>query len=120
MVAEPPSRGIKKPDSARVRLFRSRGGRIRTYGLVVPNDARYRAALHPENDAKPMGRLRVGKFQIKKVGLKKPPTRRSKAFSWGKLAPRSEWQDSNLRPPAPHAGAIPGYATPRLVLERQR
>ena len=25
----------------------------------------------------------------------------------------SEWQDSNLRPPAPHAGAIPGYATPR-------
>jgi hypothetical protein len=28
---------------------RSRGGRIRTYGLVVPNDARYRAALHPEN-----------------------------------------------------------------------
>ena len=26
----------------------SRGGRIRTYGLVVPNDARYRAALHPE------------------------------------------------------------------------
>ena len=29
----------------------SRGGRIRTYGLVVPNDARYRAALHPERDA---------------------------------------------------------------------
>jgi hypothetical protein len=31
------------------RAFQSRGGRIRTYGLVVPNDARYRAALHPEN-----------------------------------------------------------------------
>ena len=31
-----------------------RGGRIRTYGLVVPNDARYRAALHPES--RPMGR----------------------------------------------------------------
>ena len=25
-----------------------RGERIRTSGLVVPNDARYRAALHPE------------------------------------------------------------------------
>jgi hypothetical protein len=25
----------------------------------------------------------------------------------------SGWQDSNLRPPAPKAGAIPGYATPR-------
>jgi hypothetical protein len=23
----------------------------------------------------------------------------------------SGWQDSNLRPPAPKAGAIPGYAT---------
>jgi hypothetical protein len=32
---------------------KSRGGRIRTYGLVVPNDARYRAALHPES--RPMG-----------------------------------------------------------------
>lgn len=27
----------------------------------------------------------------------------------------SGWQDSNLRPPAPKAGAIPGYATPRGV-----
>ena len=27
----------------------------------------------------------------------------------------SGWQDSNLRPPAPKAGAIPGYATPRTV-----
>lgn len=26
----------------------------------------------------------------------------------------SGWQDSNLRPPAPKAGAIPGYATPRV------
>jgi hypothetical protein len=25
----------------------------------------------------------------------------------------SGWQDSNLRPPAPKAGAMPGYATPR-------
>ena len=29
-------------------MLKSRGGRIRTYDLVVPNDARYRAALHPE------------------------------------------------------------------------
>ena len=25
----------------------------------------------------------------------------------------SGWQDSNLRPPRPKRGAIPGYATPR-------
>jgi hypothetical protein len=28
----------------------------------------------------------------------------------------SGWQDSNLRPPAPKAGAIPGYATPRKMV----
>jgi hypothetical protein len=27
----------------------------------------------------------------------------------------SEWRDLNPRPPAPHAGAIPGYATPRMA-----
>jgi len=26
---------------------------------------------------------------------------------------KSGWQDSNLRPPHPKCGAIPGYATPR-------
>ena len=26
----------------------------------------------------------------------------------------SGWQDSNLRPPRPKRGAIPGYATPRF------
>ena len=31
----------------------------------------------------------------------------------GFLSFKSGWQDSNLRPPAPKAGAIPGYATPR-------
>ena len=29
----------------------------------------------------------------------------------------SGWQDSNLRPPAPKAGAITGYATPRTVIQ---
>ncbi len=28
----------------------------------------------------------------------------------------SGWQDSNLRPPHPKCGAIPGYATPRTFL----
>ena len=28
-------------------------------------------------------------------------------------SPSSGWQDSNLRPPRPKRGAIPGYATPR-------
>ena len=27
----------------------------------------------------------------------------------------SGWQDSNLRPPHPKCGAIPGYATPRTI-----
>ena len=27
----------------------------------------------------------------------------------------SGWEDSNFRPPAPHAGAIPGYATSRKL-----
>src|SRR5690606_32067490 len=30
----------------------------------------------------------------------------------------SGWRDSNPRPPAPHAGAIPGYATTRLGVQR--
>ncbi len=29
----------------------------------------------------------------------------------------SGWQDSNLRPPHPKCGAIPGYATPRFLLK---
>ncbi len=28
---------------------------------------------------------------------------------------KSGWQDSNLRPPHPKCGAIPGYATPRTL-----
>jgi hypothetical protein len=28
---------------------------------------------------------------------------------------KSGWQDSNLRPPRPKRGAIPGYATPRTL-----
>ena len=30
----------------------------------------------------------------------------------------SEWKDSNLRPPAPEAGALPGCATLRFLAER--
>ena len=32
-----------------VKILSGRGDRIRTYDLFVPNEARYRAALHPEN-----------------------------------------------------------------------
>ena len=31
---------------------------------------------------------------------------------------KSGWQDSNLRPPHPKCGAIPGYATPRNFLNQ--
>ena len=31
-----------------VETGKCRGGRIRTYDLLVPNQARYRATLHPE------------------------------------------------------------------------
>ena len=54
-------------------LFSGRGGRIRTYGLVVPNDARYRAALHPESSA---ARAQSLVYSAKK----KPPNQSSKAF----------------------------------------
>ena len=40
------------------------------------------------------------------MGIKKAPTKLVGTFWSGR-------QDSNLRPPAPKAGAIPGYATPR-------
>lgn len=30
---------------------------------------------------------------------------------------QSGWQDSNLRPPRPKRGAIPGYATPRSIIQ---
>ena len=34
--------------------------------------------------------------------------------------PVSGWQDSNLRPPHPKCGAIPGYATSRLGIAKVR
>lgn len=75
---------MKKPAfPSRKSWLLSRGGRIRTYGLVVPNDARYRAALHPEkygiDGATPRREFPI----LSVVGLKKPPTRRSGAKSWG-------------------------------------
>lgn len=36
----------------RVAVVDCRGGGIRTHGLFVPNEARYRAALHPEMEYK--------------------------------------------------------------------
>ena len=40
---------IFKFSNLQTNTFKSRGGRIRTYDLLVPNQARYRATLHPEN-----------------------------------------------------------------------
>ena len=39
---------VRLPISPRAQNFFSRGGRIRTYDLHIPNVARYRATLHPE------------------------------------------------------------------------
>lgn len=47
-------------------------------------------------------------FPLPPTEMKKPLVFGREAFSF-----QSGWQDSNLRPPAPKAGAIPGYATPR-------
>ncbi len=41
-------RAAKKPRDFVARASFGRGERVRTSDLVVPNDARYRAALHPE------------------------------------------------------------------------
>ena len=46
------------------------------------------------------------------AGAEKPGLTSEKCRTRG----RSGWQDSNLRPPAPKAGALPDCATPRNVL----
>ena len=71
-------------------LGNCRGDRIRTCGRLVPNQERYRAALHPEYYAE--------------------------GDTW-KLSGR---QDSNLRPPGPKPGALPGCATPRCITRKCR
>ena len=60
-----------------------------------------------------MGQLRAGIPILLANWPEKAPDPKVGGSIVGQLNPRSEWQDSNLRPPAPHAGAIPGYATPR-------
>lgn len=49
--------------------------------------------------------IRTGK--ILKLSLKKGSDQKTE----GEI--KSGWPDLNRRPPAPHAGAIPGYATSR-------
>ena len=45
------------------------------------------------------------------------PNKKSQVVKYNNLAfCVSGWQDSNLRPPHPKCGAIPGYATPRFSL----
>jgi len=43
----------------------------------------------------------------------KKPGGRNLVRQKSKSKNKSGWQDSNLRPPHPKCGAIPGYATPR-------
>lgn len=67
----------------------------------------------PRKVAKLMGQFRAGIPILLGSWPEKAPDPKVGGSIVGQLNPRSEWQDSNLRPPAPHAGAIPGYATPR-------
>ncbi len=41
---------VEQPIEDNPQILSSRGGRIRTYDLHIPNVARYRATLHPEKD----------------------------------------------------------------------
>jgi formate--tetrahydrofolate ligase len=66
--------------------------RIRTCDLLLRRQLLYPAELRDQNATK----------------LKRPTAEFWTGLFW------SGWQDSNLRPPAPKAGAIPGYATPRV------
>jgi hypothetical protein len=53
---------IKKPPCRRHSfVVFSRGGRIRTYDLLLPKQTRYRATLHPELDIFPVFKNRVAK-----------------------------------------------------------
>ncbi len=40
---------VEQPIEDNPQILSSRGGGIRTHGLFVPNEARYRAALHPDD-----------------------------------------------------------------------
>lgn len=46
--------------------FNRRGGRIRTYDLLLPKQARYRATLHPEKKLRPTFRPKL-RAQIYKL-----------------------------------------------------
>ena len=69
--------------------IKCRGGRIRTYDLLVPNQARYRATLHPEkNNAElwvlptgwsPGGKLSQPNIIVERGGFEPPVTFRATA-----------------------------------------
>ena len=63
------------------------------------------------------GRLDLGdfmRFEIQR-GCLRGLARSARSLGIGKSYSWSERQDLNLRPPAPHAGALPGCATLRPV-----
>ena len=47
LLAQNARKGIKKPPEGGIFLLGGRGEKIRTSDLFVPNEARYRSALHP-------------------------------------------------------------------------
>gem|GEM_PF-1856682 len=60
---------MKKASRIEPRGFLSRGGRIRTYDLHIPNVARYRATLHPELVLSNLRTCILSLFGIAKVEL---------------------------------------------------
>lgn len=53
--------------------------------------------------------------QIKQKDGKEKGKKKPLDFYPKVIETKSGWQDSNLRPPHPKCGAIPGYATPRRL-----
>ncbi len=84
--------------------------RIRTCDPRFRKPLLYPAELWRQSLAKVKNRNRFKKSVFHPI---KKALNCLRAFSSG-------WQDSNLRPPHPKCGAIPGYATPRKTLRRER
>jgi hypothetical protein len=64
--------------------FYCRGGRIRTYDLLLPKQARYRATLHPETNytAKILKRQKTNKFKVaERAGFEPAVPLRVRQFS---------------------------------------
>ncbi len=129
-------RTVNAPNCGRARTARDRSGDARTFRRGADRRCRLHGSATEWRSA---GRPRHATVGARQRQRQRPPPigngleahqrpRKSPLmtrhggllWTWGKslILFRSQWsgrEDSNFRPPAPHAGALPGCATPRLT-----